>query len=105
MTLHAEVKAWLEAMGRQIPRDIGLIHLDRGEDLVDWAGLNQNSECVGAAATDVVVGQLHRGDVGVPEFSKAILVQSTWVPGATVRFQESKKPRLRRGFSKTELAG
>jgi LacI family transcriptional regulator len=63
--------------------------------------MNQNSYCIGAVATDTIVGQLHRNDRGVPDFPKAVLIQSNWVRGATVCPQESKKPRARRRFSKT----
>ncbi|MGZ5538072.1 MAG: LacI family DNA-binding transcriptional regulator [Chthoniobacterales bacterium] len=100
VTLHAEVKGWLRAAHLDTPRDIGLIHLDRESGMTDWAGMNQNSYFIGVAATDMVVGQLHRNDHGIPDFPKAVLIQSQWVPGATVRSAENRKPRARRGFSK-----
>ena len=99
-TLHAEIKDWLQSMHLRAPRDLGLIHLDREPGMKDWAGMNQNSYCIGAVATDTIVGQLHRNDRGIPDFPKAVLIQSNWVQGATVRAQESKKPRTRRGFAK-----
>lgn len=101
VTLHAEIKDWLLSMHLRAPRDLGLIHLDREPAMSDWAGMNQNSYCIGAVATDTIVGQLHRNDRGIPDFPKAVLIQSNWVHGATVRPQESKKPRARRGFAKT----
>ena len=33
----------------------------------------------------MVIGQLHRNEVGVPPFQKCMFTNSTWVPGATVR--------------------
>jgi LacI family transcriptional regulator len=100
VTLHAEVKDWIKAAHLAMPRDVGLVHLDRENEMTDWAGMNQNSYFIGVAATDMIVGQLHRNDHGIPDFPKAVLIQSQWVPGATVRSRENKKPRARRGFSK-----
>lgn len=100
VTLHAEIKKWLHDLRLRTPRDVGLIHLDRENGVTDWSGMDQNSYCIGVAATEMIVGQLHRNDHGIPSFPKALLMQSTWVPGATVRAQKTKKPRTRRGFSK-----
>ena len=101
VTLHAEVKEWLQALSLRLPRDVGLIHLDRENAMNGWAGMNQNSYFIGVAATDMIVGQLHRNDLGIPDFPKAVLIQSSWVPGSTVRQARTKKPRAKRGFSKT----
>ena len=95
VTLHAEIKGWLETMGVKVPREVGLVHLDRESEMTQWAGMDQNSFCVGAAATDMVIGQLHRNDQGVPEFAKAVLTQSKWVPGSTVRRASQRKASKR----------
>lgn len=101
VTLHAEVRDWLRALRLQTPHDVGLIHLDREKGMSDWAGMDQNSYCIGVAATDMIVGQLHRNDLGIPDFPKAVLIQSNWVAGSTVQMQENKKPRAKRGLSRT----
>lgn len=85
VTLHHEIKAWLEGARLDVPRDIGLVHLDRVADLHDWAGMRQNHESVGYAAIDTVIGQLHRNEIGVPPFQKCTFTNSAWVPGATAR--------------------
>ena len=64
--VHEEVRKWVADMHLKIPEDIALAHLDRHEDLSDWAGMNQNNVLVGAAAVDMLVGQLHRNEVGLP---------------------------------------
>ena len=102
VTLHAEVKAWLDRLNIQTPGDVGLIHLDRESSMAGWAGMDQNSYCIGVAATDMIVGQLHRNEQGIPDFPKAILIQSKWTPGTTVRAQKKKKPRANRQFSKAK---
>jgi DNA-binding LacI/PurR family transcriptional regulator len=81
--IHDQVKKWIEEMHIKIPEEVGLAHLDRHEDLPDWSGMNQNNTLVGAAAVDMLVGQLHRNEVGLPEFPKASFIQSSWVDGPT----------------------
>ena len=85
VTLHHEVREWLRAARLDVPRDVGLAHLDRVADLQDWAGMRQNHEGVGYAAIDTVIGQLHRNEVGVPPFQKCTFTNSTWISGTTVR--------------------
>jgi DNA-binding LacI/PurR family transcriptional regulator len=86
LTLHLEVEPWLKGMGLGIPADIGLVHLDKFQDL-NWAGMDQNSTSIGRAAVDMVIGQLHRNEFGPPPFQKSMLIASTWVPGPTIRSQ------------------
>lgn len=85
VTVHPEVRAWLETARRRIPRDVGVIHLDVTTDLPGWSGMRQLNDRVGALAVDLVVGQLHRNEYGVPDHPRCIMVESEWVPGETVR--------------------
>jgi DNA-binding LacI/PurR family transcriptional regulator len=87
LTLYARVRTWLEEAGRRVPRDIGLIQLERRPDTLDWAGMDQHNDIVGEAAVDLLVAQLHRHEPGVPEFPRATLIGASWVDGATVRAQ------------------
>ncbi len=84
ITLHAELMKWLPAMNFAVPEQVGLIHLDRSVDMTDWAGMNQNNDHVGVAALDMLVGALHRAEFGIPAFAKSMMIESDWVPGATV---------------------
>ncbi len=82
--IHGEVQHWLEKMELGVPDDIALVHLDLTDELPGWAGMHQNNELVGMAAIDILVGQLHRNESGIPDFPKCVQIQSTWVPGATI---------------------
>jgi hypothetical protein len=42
---------------------------------------------------DMVVGQLHRNEFGVPPFQKCMFISGTWVNGPTVRSQNSPAPK------------
>jgi LacI family transcriptional regulator len=83
---HQEIKKWVREMGIRVPDELGLAHLDRHDDLPDWSGMHQNNTLVGAAAIDMLVGQLHRNEVGIPEFPKASFIQSTWFDGPTITY-------------------
>ena len=63
---------------------VGLVHLDWEPKLTDWAGTNQNNDKVGAAAIDMLIGQIHRNESGLPPFPRSIMIGSSWVDGATL---------------------
>jgi LacI family transcriptional regulator len=72
-------------IGWKVPEDIGWVHLDwRPEDRAT-AGVYGNSEHTGAAAVELVVSQLHRGESGLPAHAVNYLVSGAWHPGATIR--------------------
>jgi LacI family transcriptional regulator len=91
LCIHPEIKEWVEAVGSRVPHDTGLIHLDWSPDLPGWAGMKQNSELIGAAGIDMLIGQLHRNELGIPSFPKCMLIESAWIEGATVRRQPATK--------------
>lgn len=91
LTIHPEIKKWVEATGRRVPRDIGLVNLDNVLDEDGWAGMTQNNQSIGSAAVDVVVGQINRNEQGVPPFQKCVLISSTWTRGKTIRATAGRK--------------
>ncbi len=88
-SMHMEIEKWLADMGLKAPADIGLIHLDRTSTVKRWAGMTQNNESIGIAAVDMVVGQLHRNETGVPLFQKNMFISGSWRDGVTVRKQKA----------------
>ena len=85
VTLHHEIREWLEAAGHAIPGDIGLAHLDWTPKLEGWAGTDQNNALVGSFAIEMLIGQLHRNEFGPPEFQKCMFTNSSWRSGPSVR--------------------
>ena len=75
----------IRATGRQVPEDIGFAHLDWLPEHGEIAGVHGNSERTGAAAVELVVSQLHRGESGLPPRAMSHLVTGSWVPGPTLR--------------------
>lgn len=75
----------LEEMGVRVPGDVGFANLALSAEDRDMAGVDQNSELVGAAAVDLVDSQLRRNECGIPTEPKTVLIQGRWVPGPTLR--------------------
>jgi LacI family transcriptional regulator len=91
LCINVEVKKWIEEMNIKVPEEVGLAHLDRNDDLPEWAGMHQNNTLIGAAGIDMLVGQLHRNEIGLPSFPKASLIESTWMDGPTIARRNVRK--------------
>jgi len=76
---------WLESAGYQLPRDMGFVNLDWSKQFRPSAGIDQRPYEVGAAAVDVVVGQLNRNKLGIPSIQRNMLVPGQWVPRPPIR--------------------
>ena len=94
LSLYNIVFPWLQDHGRRVPRDIGVIQLEWRESHAEISGMNQHNDAVGEAAVDMVVGQVHRNETGIPDFPRATLIGASWVDGTSVRTQ---KAAVRRG--------
>lgn len=83
LTLYNHVLGWLQAAGRQVPRDVGVIQLEWRSARPDIAGMHQHNFATGEAAVDMVVSQIHNNESGVHEFPRATLIGATWMAGAS----------------------
>lgn len=85
LTIHDTIKGWLEQEGLRVPRDVGLLHLDRTNDLEGWAGMHQDNEHLGAAAVEMLLSQIYFNVLGAPPFQNCLFLGGRWVDGATLR--------------------
>ncbi len=76
---------WLRDARLSVPDDVGLVHLDWGPHLREWAGMQQASRTVGAAAADLTILQITNNEVGPPEHPRLVLIESSFVSGPSVR--------------------
>jgi len=83
-TLYHEVKRWLEQLGMNVPKDIGLIQYEWRPDHGDWAGMDQRNDLVGEAAMDMLISMVHQNERGVPENPRATMIGCRWIDGSTV---------------------
>jgi LacI family transcriptional regulator len=79
------VPGWVASLGLRVPEDVGLLHLDWAPDLAPMAGLDSEPESLGVAAVDLLVGQLHAYEYGVPRHEKIVTIKGRWVSGASIR--------------------
>jgi LacI family transcriptional regulator len=83
-TCFLEVPATLRKLGARVPDEVGvaLNWLPTGSTAT---GIQQDFQAHGAAAFDLVEGQLRRHELGVPAQPKTVLVRGRWVEGDTIR--------------------
>lgn len=85
LTLYNVVQDWLKKFGVEVPRDVGLVQLERRRGNLDWAGMDQHNDLTGEAAVDMLVSMLNNNESGVPAFPRATLISGSWTDGKTVR--------------------
>jgi LacI family transcriptional regulator len=73
----------VQATGRRVPEDVGLVHLNIAPDVAGWAGVDADLSEVAAAAVDLVFGQLSRGEYGPPKVPKIVTTPGRWTDGWT----------------------
>ncbi len=74
-----------EGTGLKAPHDFG--YISYGEAPAGFSRLDQNPAAVGAAAIDMLSAQIHRGETGLPQIPKTMLIEGMFVPGSTTRRQ------------------
>jgi len=84
VTIQLPALEWLQALA-PVPRAAGFAHLDWSEEMGDVAGIDQQSERVGAAGLEQVAAQLLQHEYGIPNNQKTIWSEGVWREGATAR--------------------
>ena len=77
------VVRWLESMGKQVPRDVGLIELEEHKNL-GCAGVYYDPNKIGALAVEMLIGLLHRNEKGVPTDQHEVMLTGEWYEGKTL---------------------
>jgi DNA-binding LacI/PurR family transcriptional regulator len=79
------VFTWLERLGLNVPRDLGVATLVNDHLENRWSGIHSDAGQMGALATEMLVGMMHRCEVGVPDAPHEVLLPGRWVDGQTLR--------------------
>ena len=85
LSINPVVREWVQEIGRSVPNDCGLVNLNVVDDVENWSGIRENHELIGAAAVDLLIGQLSRNEIGVPRHPRKVLVPGEWHEGGTLR--------------------
>jgi len=71
----------LARLGLRVPRDLAFVDVFLEEPNGVTAGVRQNHNTVGAAAVEILAGQLQHNKFGVPEIPTTTFVEGTWFDG------------------------
>ena len=70
--------------GYRVPHDCGFVSLDWHEHARLFAGIDQHSFDLGAAAARNLIGALQRDEFGVPTRPETLMIEGTWIEGASL---------------------
>ncbi len=77
-------------LGLDMPGKVGYADTQLGENETFFSGIHQNDRQIGVAAVDLLVGMMHRSDVGIPAIPSHLLIEGSWRDGKTLMKQGSK---------------
>ncbi|MFP4353431.1 MAG: LacI family DNA-binding transcriptional regulator [Puniceicoccaceae bacterium] len=81
----SELRETFGRAGLRIPEDVNYADPALFPEDTECAGIDPLRHRSGAAAADVLVAQIHRGEFGLPRDPRTILTDGRWVPGPSCR--------------------
>ncbi|HEY3755541.1 MAG TPA: LacI family DNA-binding transcriptional regulator [Opitutaceae bacterium] len=84
LTVESVVARLIRLLGSRYPQGTGLCMLDHN-GTSEMAGIDQHAALVGAAALDLLAGQLQRAEIGLNPHPRVTMVEGTWVSGNSLR--------------------
>ena len=72
------------AIGLTVPKDVGIAHLEITDPTPRWSGIDPLPEALGAAAIDLVAGQLFRNELGARQPEESFRLIGRWTEGSTL---------------------
>lgn len=79
-----QVVGWMESLGARIPDTHGVVALNRVDFRRPCAGFDLQGRLIGGRAAELVIGQVLRGELGLPEWPSRAAIQPRWIEGPTV---------------------
>lgn len=76
---------WVRAEQPAVPDEIGVVCTQHTAAPPDFCCVNQQPRKLGAAAIDLLVGQVHRGEFGLPSNPKTVFTDGAWQEGTSLR--------------------
>lgn len=89
MTDNTNTVTFLRQNGIRVPEDIGVACYALRTRQTDISGWYENSIGVGESAVDFLIEMIHRGERGIPQSPSYVLVEGTWISGATLKNKRS----------------
>lgn len=80
-----ETIAWMEACGARVPQTHGFVGLNVLLRERACAALDLQPRVIGARSVELVIAQIQRHELGVPEWPTLTTVSARWIDGPTLR--------------------
>ncbi len=87
-----ELPGMLKRAGVRVPNDVGLACMEVLDCPIE-AGITQNPTEVGRVAVQTLASLIHINDLGIPQFSRQILVEGYWVDGPSLPPMKRRRAR------------
>ena len=85
ITVTGACLSWLKAAKISVPGDLGLVFTSRTLSPAGFCCVDQQPRKLGAAAIDLLVAQLNRGEFGIPSNPKTVFTDVAWSEGSSLR--------------------
>lgn len=93
MGINHHLISWIKETGRAVPQDCGFVHLNLTPSLFrEISGIDGCIEATGRSAVDIVIGQMHRNEWGVPVSPRLVVTSGQWMEGRTLPAEPGKIP-------------
>lgn len=96
----ASVRGWLARLRLRAPRDVGLVGL-RSHEPAECSGFYCDPARIGALATEMLLGLMHRRETGIPAVPHEILPGGEWRDHGTLCFSAQSASPGRRARTAT----
>lgn len=88
-----EMRELIEGTGRRVPDDVGLVLATNAEPDLGISGIDVGKGSIARECVNLLVGQLSRNEIGLPDPAKTVLVDVAWTEGATLPvIRETEEP-------------
>lgn len=78
------IHEWFAGADKRLTRRVGVAMLGERFQGPSFAGIDEHSERVGAAAIELVIAQLHRNERGLPAFPQDVHIAGEWRNGPSL---------------------
>lgn len=80
-----DVLDWMESCGAKVPETHGFASLNLLYKTRPCAGLDQQARELGGRAVELLIAQLQRNELGIPDWPTTTTIAAKWVEGPTLR--------------------
>jgi LacI family transcriptional regulator len=84
-----EAIRWLERARVQVPEKTAFFNLNWNDRHHPCAGIDVRLELQGSVAVETLIAQIQRGERGLPENPRTIMVKGSWMDGPSLRRSET----------------